>query len=153
GYAGASVTCPHCDQAAAYHGDRDRTLVSLCGAVRYTRAYYYCRRCGQGACPFDRQAAVPEHHLTAPVEPLASPAGGVAASFERGAELLEEMSGVRLSEATIARTTEDVGGRLADLLAQGVTFGPEVCWRWHHDAKGRTVAYTTVDATGTRQQG
>jgi hypothetical protein len=147
------VTCTGCDQAAAYHGDRDRTVVSLCGAVRYARAYYYCRRCGQGQCPFDRRAGLPEHRLTAAVEQLASLAGAVAPSFERGAELLEEMSGVRLSESTLQRTTEDVGGRLAGLLGQGVTFGPAVGWRWHADARGRTVAYVTVDATGTRQQG
>jgi hypothetical protein len=147
------VTCPTCGGTAAYHADASRLLVSLFGPLRYRRAYYYCRRCGQGLCPFDQQAGLPAHQLTPAVERLASLAGGVAASFAKGAELLEEMSGVRLAESTVERTTEDVGGRLADLLGQGVTFGPEVQWRWHADARGRSVAYVTVDATGTRQQG
>lgn len=147
------MTCPHCDHAAAYHDDRQRTLVSLFGPLRYGRAYYYCRRCGQGLCPFDRQAGIPEHHLTPAVEQLASLAGGVCDSFERGADLLREMSGVRLSEATVERTTEDVGQRIAALLHQGITFGAAVTWRWQRDARGRTVAYCTLDATGTRQQG
>jgi hypothetical protein len=62
------------------------------------------------------------------------------------------MSGIRLSESTVERTTEDVGGRLAGLLAEGTTVGPEVAWDWNTDAKGRAVAYVTIDATGTRQQ-
>ena len=147
------MTCPNCDRAAAYHADLDRTLVSLFGPIHYRRAYYYCRRCGQGYCPFDDQAGVPAHQLTPAVERLASLAGGVGPSFEKGAELLHEMSGVRLAESTVERATEDVGERIAGLLAAGTTFGPEVRWRWQRDARGRTVAYGTIDATGTRQQG
>jgi hypothetical protein len=63
------------------------------------------------------------------------------------------MAGLRLSESTVQRTTEDAGARQAALLVQGVTCGPRVQWDWHRDARGRTVAYVTVDATGTRQQG
>ena len=96
---------------------------------------------------------IPEHNVTPAVERLASLAGGVSPSFERGSDLLEEMSGVHLSESTIQRLTEDVGDRIAALLAQGVTFGPRVVWQWRLDAKGRKVAYTSIDATGTRQQG
>jgi hypothetical protein len=63
------------------------------------------------------------------------------------------MSGIDLSESTVQRTTEDVGQRIAALLGRGVTFGPRLVWRWRRDAKGRTVAYLSLDATGTRQQG
>jgi hypothetical protein len=63
------------------------------------------------------------------------------------------MAGIHLSEATIQRTTEDAGQRIAHLLGQGRVFGPVQAWDWHADARGRTVAYFTVDATGTRQQG
>jgi hypothetical protein len=147
------VTCPDCDRSAGYHADRDRTLVSLFGPIRYQRAYYYCRRCGHGLAPFDAHAGIPDHHLTAAVEQLTALAGGVCDSFEKGAELLQEMAGVRLSESTVERTTEDVGERIALLLGQGTTFGPPVAWPWHKDAKGRSVAYVTIDATGTRQQG
>src|SRR5262249_52487590 len=80
-------------------------------------------------------------------------AGGVGDSFERGADLLQEMGGVRLSESTVGRTTEDVGVRIEELLDQGMVFGSPKQWDWHTDARGRTVAYVTADATGTRQQG
>jgi hypothetical protein len=146
------VICPGCDHCAAYHDDPERTLVSLFGPITFDRAYYYCRRGGQGQCPFDQHAGIPDHHLTPAVERLASLAGGVSPSFERGADLLHEMSGVRLAESTVQRTTKDVGLRIAGLLGQGITFGPRVVWQWQRDARGRKVAYLSIDATGTRQQ-
>jgi hypothetical protein len=63
------------------------------------------------------------------------------------------MAGLRLSESTLERTTEAVGGRIAALRADGLVFGPAVSWGWHADARGHRVAYLTIDATGTRQQG
>jgi hypothetical protein len=147
------VTCPDCDGAAAYHGDRERHAVSALGLLRFRRAYYYCRRCGQGYAPFDRQAGFTARQLTPAAERLAALAGGVCESFERGADTLEEMAGIRLSESTVGRTTEDVGGRLAEMLGRDQTVGPAVQWEWHRDASGRKVAYFTIDATGTRQQG
>ncbi len=80
-------------------------------------------------------------------------AGGVSDSFDKARQLLHEMAGVRLSESTVQRTSEDVGQRIAWLLGQGITFGPDRRWRWHRDAQGRSVAYVTLDASGTRQQG
>jgi hypothetical protein len=63
------------------------------------------------------------------------------------------MAGVRLSESTVERTTEDVGRRLAEMSQREQTVGPAVQWKWHPDALGQKVAYITIDATGTRQQG
>jgi hypothetical protein len=63
------------------------------------------------------------------------------------------MSGVRLGESTVQRATEDVGCRIQGCLAGGILFGLAVAWGWYHDAQGRSVAYVTLDATGTRQQG
>ena len=63
------------------------------------------------------------------------------------------MSGLRLSESTVERTTEAAGARLGALWADGHTLGTAADWRWNHDAKGRTVAYVSVDATGVGIQG
>jgi hypothetical protein len=147
------VSCPECDHAAAYHADRGRTIVSAVGPVSYERAYYYCRRCGRGLAPFDGRAGVTARALSPGAERLATLAGGVSHGFREASDLLREMSSVRLSESTVERTTEDVGHRLAALLNSGVLFGLAVLWDWHPDARGRTVAYVTIDATGTRQQG
>src|SRR4029077_16136856 len=87
----ASVTCPRCDRAAEFHSHRVHTSVSLVGSVCYRRAYYLCRRCGRGLFPFDRQAGLTTRNLTPALERVATLAGAVADSFEKGADLLQEM--------------------------------------------------------------
>jgi hypothetical protein len=147
------VTCPHCQQAAEFHSHRTHTPHSLVGPVRYTRAYYLCRRCGKGLCPFDQQAGLSARHLTPGLERVVTLAGTVADSFEKAADLVQEMAGTRLGESTVERTTEAAGARLAAQLQAGQTFGPKVAWPWHKDYKGRRCAYIESDATGVRQQG
>lgn len=66
---------------------------------------------------------------------------------------MAKMSGLNISESTVERTTEKVGEELGALLAAKKTIGPDTKWDWNHDAKGRTVACVSVDATGVRQQG
>ena len=93
------------------------------------------------------------HRLSPAVERLATLCGAVADSFERGAELLTETAGIVLSESTVERTTEATGERIAQHLQKGRTFGGKVAWDWFRDARGRTVGYIEIDATGVRQQG
>ena len=76
------MTCPGCDQSAGYHSDRARALVGLSGTIRYRRAYYYCRRCGQGLCPFDDRAGISARDPTPAAEQLATLAG--ADGFGKG---------------------------------------------------------------------
>lgn len=127
--------------------------MSLLGSVPCARAYYYCRRCGQGLCPWDATVGLTAQNLTPGLERVTALAGSVAESFEKGQELLDEMAGRRLGESTVERATEGAGQRIADAWQQGRTFGPAQDWCWHPDAKGRLVAYVSGDATGVRQQG
>jgi len=147
------VTCPRCGGAAQFHSHRAHTSLSLVGPVRYRRAYYLCRRCGEGLFPFDRDAGMTTRDLTPALERVATLAGAVADSFEKGAELLQEMAGVRVSESTVERTTEDAGGRLAEAIGAGTTLGPKADWPWRKDYQGKTCAYVELDATGVRRQG
>jgi hypothetical protein len=147
------VSCPHCGGAAEFHSHRPHTPISLVGSIRYYRAYYLCRRCGKGLFPFDQQAGLTARKLTPGLERVATLAGTVADSFEKGADLLQEMAGIRLGESTVERTTEDAGNRLAQDVQAGRTFGLRVLWSWHKDYKGRLCAYIELDATGVRQQG
>jgi hypothetical protein len=127
--------------------------LSIGGPVRCRRAYYVCRSCGRGHCPFDQAAGLPEANVTPAVERLTALAGAVSDSFEKGADLLAEMAGVRLCESTVQRTTEAVGQRIAEALVSGRRLGPDHPWKFYHDALGRSIAYIEVDATGVRQQG
>ena len=77
----------------------------------------------------------------------------MADSFQKGAQLLEEASGVTLSESTVQRTTQATGQHIAQTLAQSKPLGCANAWKWYVDALGQTVGYIGLDATGVRQQG
>jgi len=147
------VTCLHCGGSAEFHSHRGHVSYSLVGPIRYRRAYHLCRLCGKGLFPFDREAGLTTRRLTPALERVATLAGTVADSFEKGAELLQEMSGARVSESTVERTSEDAGRRLADLVEAGATLGPRIDWPWRKDYDGATCAYVELDATGVRRQG
>jgi hypothetical protein len=90
--------------------------------------------------------------LTPAASEVASIAG-VQTSFAQSAEVtLQKLCGLRLSESTVERVTEGAGERLAKLLAAKVTFGERKPWAWQRDARGKTCAYVSLDATGVRQQ-
>jgi hypothetical protein len=79
---------------------------------------------------------------------------GLLTSFaEASTKVLPKMSGLRLSESTAERTTENAGHVLSLRRAAGAVFGPKTPWRWHTDARGQTCAYFSGDATGVGQQG
>ena len=86
-------------------------------------------------------------------ERVAALCGAVGDSFEKGADLLHESSGIRLGESTVERTAEGAGRRVADAYQAGRTFGPKVLWPWRKDYRRRRCAYVELDATGVRQQG
>lgn len=93
------------------------------------------------------------NHLTPAASEVVSLLG-VQTSFAQAAEVaLRKLCGLRLSESTVERTTESAGERLAKLLEEKITFGPEQPWQWQRDACGRRCAYASLDATGVRQQG
>ena len=116
-------------------------------------AYYHCSHCGHGYQPWCESLRLEKGALTPAAEELSSLAG-VLGSFADGAErVLRKMSGLRLSESTIERTTETAGERLAERLEAGQALGPSVEWQWQKDARGQRCAYVSADATGVRQQG
>nr|WP_143393333.1 ISKra4 family transposase [Fimbriiglobus ruber] len=147
------MDCPHCRATAAFHGYRERHAESLGGRICCRRAYYYCRSCGHGTAPWDPAVGLTERRLTPAVERLATLTGAVADSFENGAELLAETSGIRLRESTVERTTAAAGKRIAAVLSGDRGLGKSKPWAWHCDAWGRTVGYIALDATGIRPQG
>src|SRR5690606_31717674 len=79
---------------------------------------------------------------------------GLQTSFAQASEVtLRKLCGLKVSESTVERVTEDAGDRLKRLLEQGETFGNPTPLEWQRDARGKTCAYVSLDATGVRQQG
>jgi uncharacterized protein UPF0236 len=147
------VTCPGCQHPAEFKGYRAKKVESLLGSIRYRRGYYHCGRCGRGRFPFDGEAGLGRHRLTPGAERVVSLLGLCGDSFEEAAQkLLPEACALRVAESTVRAVTEDAGKRLGDLHEQGRTLGDAAPFKWHKDAKGRTCAYVSLDATGVPQQ-
>jgi hypothetical protein len=117
------------------------------------RAYYHCPHCRTGQVPWDLTLAMGRRDLT-PAAAEVTTLAGTLESFAPAAErTLLKMAGLRLSESTVERTTEDAGARLGELLRTQARFGADRAWAWQRDAQGRTCAYVSLDATGVRRQG
>lgn len=117
------------------------------------RAYYYCHRCG-GHVPWDAAVGLTPKRLTPAAEELTTLAGTTGESFHEAAtKLLPKLAALRMSASTVQRTSEAAGRRLRAVLHKQHVFGGPTPWRWYKDARGRTCAYVSIDATGVRQQG
>ena len=147
------MSCPACHGPSKFQDRRDKTFVCLMGEiVLQGRAYYHCPACHAGHVPVDAALGF-SAKLTPGAEEVATLAGTTGSFAEAAEKFLPKMSGLRLSESTVERTTEAAGARLGDLWAGGHTLGAGADWRWNRDAKGRTVAYVSIDATGVGIQG
>jgi len=125
----------------------------LLGSLEVRRHYYHCRKCRHGVAPRDKQLGLNKRMLSPAASEVISIAG-IQTSFAQSSELtLRKLCGLKVSESTVERTTEDAGARLKQLLEEGKTFGEENPLKWQRDARGKTCAYVSLDATGVRQQG
>lgn len=118
------------------------------GLVRYARAYYHCRHCGAGHCPFDAANGLQADRLSAGLRPLVCLAG-VLESFRDGADdLLRRFAGIRLSAAAVRSATEAAGRRLADRQQSGDLVCPPPARPWDFRLEGHrhTAAYLGLDA-------
>ena len=108
GYCGPRAACSNCGGQAIYAGARDKTITTVLGPVRVSRAWYHCAGCKHGFAPRDRQLGVGR--------PAASPGlaemmalAGAEVSFARGAGLLAGLAGITVSPRTIERSAEATG--------------------------------------------
>jgi hypothetical protein len=126
--------------------------LSILGPIPVRRAYYYCHRCG-GQFPWDKTVGLTAKRLTPAAEELTTLAGTTGESFQEAAhKLLAKLAALRLSESTVQRTSEAAGQRLRETLQNQKVLGGPTWWDWHKDARGKTCAYMSIDATGVRQQ-
>ena len=127
--------------------------MSLFGSIVVEAAYYHCPACRRGHKPWEKSLRLGDSLLTPATEEITALAG-LLGSFADGADrVLQKMAGLRLSESTVERTTEDAGARVRQQRREAKTVGPTSAWKWQRDANGRTCAYVGADATGVRQQG
>ncbi len=147
------MTCPHCGEAARCVGLRHKQALSLLGGMRLERHYYHCQRCGRGCCPWEELLRIAGQRLTPAAREVVS-LTGIQQSFGQVAgRTLHKLTGLRLSESSVERTTETAGTFLQEQQAQGVLLGEARPYDWHCDAQGVRCAYVSVDWTGILMQG
>lgn len=146
GHQGNSAKC-RCGRRALFKDWHESWIDTIVGATRIKKAYYYCSRCQRGFSPLDEMLGV-EGGRTAGVRRLISLAG-VADSFEKGARILEEMAGVKVSDNTVERVSESSGEKAIEREEKGdeALLG-EV---WQRDSGQRMCV--TVDGTTAQMRG
>jgi hypothetical protein len=107
GYAGPHAGCGNGHQAV-YAGCRDKTVTTVPGPVRLTRAWYHCGQCGHGFAPRDQQPGVAGGSLSPGLAEMTALAGA-GVSFGRAAGLLPALAGITISAPTIERPAEASG--------------------------------------------
>jgi hypothetical protein len=147
------MTCPHCGDAARCVGWRDKGVTCLLGWVQLERHYYHCGSCGKGHCPWDEILRTTGHRLTPGAREVVC-LTGIQESFGKAADrTLHKLTGLRLSESTVERTTESVGTFLKEQQEKGVLLGEGQRYEWNVDADGASCAYVSLDLTGILMQG
>lgn len=108
GYEGAQRPCG-CGRRQRFVGHRPKTIATQMGVIGIRRAYYHCGHCRRSALPYDQRiglGAGPESVGLAQAATLL----GVQDTFANAAVTRYRLTGQRLSEATLQRLTEAVGG-------------------------------------------
>jgi hypothetical protein len=147
------MTCPHCHESARFVDYRPKTVQSMVGTFPLARAYYHCRSCGAGTVPWDEILGLSRQALTPGAQELVCLAGAVDSFGEAAKVVLKKLAALHVSESTVERTSEAVGGDIGQRVAAGETFGASTPWPWHKDAEGKTCAYVSLDLTGLGMQG
>jgi hypothetical protein len=126
---------------------------SFFGFITLNRPYYRCAPDHASQWPWDRKLGLGKHRVT-PAAEEAIALAGLLTSFGRASQVtLQKLTGLKVSESTVQRITEDVGEELAELQAAKQTFGPAEAWSWQHDAEHHTCGYASVDFVSVPQQG
>ena len=146
------MICPECHESAKFVEHRDSGVRTLLGAGRHDRAYYHCGHCGHGWFPGDDEMGI-AHKQTPGCCEVVTLTGTVEPFAEASDKLLHQLTGLNLSASTVQVTTERTGAEMTQRRAAGETLGPATPWDWQRDARGRKVAYVSLDATAVLQQG
>lgn len=147
------MTCPHCGDSARCVSQRRKEVTCLLGRIQVERHYYHCQDCGQGVCPWDEILRTSRQRLTPGAREVVC-LTGIQESFGKAADrTLHKLTGLRLSESTLQRTTEAAGVFLKHQRQDGILFGRGQRYAWHGDADGTPCAYVSLDLTGILMQG
>jgi hypothetical protein len=110
GYEGGSIACG-CGGRMRYVADRSKVLSTWLRDIRISRAYYHCPKCKTGRFPLDEALGIAGSSFS-PTIREAICLTNAEMSFERGQELLERLTGIRVSVEEGRLIAEDQGRQL-----------------------------------------
>jgi hypothetical protein len=104
--------CPDCGRRRPAHAWRKRQLLTVCGAVRLDRPYYYCGPCRRGWSPTDEALGLEGYAALSPGCHTWLALAGALVPFRDAAALLEELAGLGVGAETVRTHAEAEGGLL-----------------------------------------
>lgn len=124
------------------------------GAVRVARAYYYCGRCHQSALPYDDVLGLTDE-ISPGLMPLVCLAGTLVPFGDAAEDVLKRFANVRVSPSTVLRCTEAAGERLRAQQKEGQMVRPRQAEpKWNGLREGdQPTAYVGLDAFSVPMQG
>lgn len=140
-----ACVCGGCQRLVEH---RPRTLATLMGSLTIRRAYYHCRACGRSAAPYDARVGLGSGAESVGLAKAAALLG-IQDTFANASATLLHLTGQRLSEATIERLTEAVGG----VVAQSEETAAAAMHDWQTppaEASPETL-YVLIDGVQVRQ--
>ena len=102
--------------------------MSILGEMQLVRPYYHCLSCRTSDVAWLETLGLSQNSLTRRASELSALAGNLVSFAEAAEKTLVKMSGIRLSESTVERTTEEAGARLGRALQAGMVFGNRQAW-------------------------
>jgi hypothetical protein len=126
-YPAETRSCPHCNAEAEYQFRREASLLTLVGVVMYKRAYYLCAECHQGHYPLDDRLGLRPRELSAELESLTAMTG-VQLPFEQSSQLFEALTLISVSDHSVAKAAQAMGGEVEKLEAEWVMQSQDEEW-------------------------
>ena len=119
GYVGWRIPCSGCKGWMRYVEDRPKVITTWFREIRVNRSYYHCRKCKAGRFPLDESLQI-EGSSFSPTIREAICIADAELSFERGQEMLERFSGIRLSVEEGRLIAEKMGRELESQTQQEI---------------------------------
>jgi len=126
-YPAETSPCPHCGGQASYQFKRSALLLTLLGQVEYSRAYYLCPACQHGHCPLDQKLGLRPGQISAELESLTGMTGAQL-PFGQSGQLFEALTLVSVSDQTVAKATQAIGGEVQSQEAEWMSQSRDAVW-------------------------
>ena len=141
-----------CGGKMEYQRQREATIWSVFGKVKYARAYYAGCRCGHGKAPVDEQYGIEPGKVTAGLANLVG-LSGIDKAFEDGKKWLKSFLLFEVSENTIRAETEQLGGlqrQMDEELIQAMQDEAQLQKREYDQRQAPERMYGSIDAAKVR---